>query len=40
VKIPFAAIAKANLEIDVESEFRHAREREAIDRDLIGKNRH
>jgi ribosome maturation factor RimP len=37
VKIPFGSIAKANLEIDVESEFRHARERETIDRDLIGK---
>ena len=39
VEIPFESIAKANLEVDVESEFRHAREREATDRDLIGKNR-
>jgi ribosome maturation factor RimP len=35
VKIPFADIAKANLEIDVEEEFRQAREREATDRHLI-----
>lgn len=39
VTIPFADIAKANLEVDVEAEFRRAREREAIDRDLIGKNK-
>jgi ribosome maturation factor RimP len=39
VRIPFADIAKANLEIDVEEEFRQAREREAADRDLIKKNR-
>jgi len=32
------AIAKANLEVDVESEFRRAREREEIDRELISKN--
>lgn len=38
VKIPFNAIAKANLEIDVDSEFHRAREREATDRDLISKN--
>jgi ribosome maturation factor RimP len=38
VKLPLAAIVKANLEIDVESEFRQAREREAIDRDLIKQN--
>ena|ERR1700752_3460387 len=35
VSIPFNSIAKANLEIDVESEFHRAREQEAIDRDLI-----
>jgi ribosome maturation factor RimP len=34
VRIPFADIVKANLEIDVEKEFRQAREREATDRDL------
>ncbi len=39
VAIPFDSIVKANLEVDVESEFRHGREREAIDRDLIQKNR-
>ena len=39
VRIPFADIAKANLEVDVEAEFRQAREREATDRDLIKKNR-
>jgi len=37
--IPFDSISKANLEIDVESEFRQAREREAIDQDLINRNR-
>jgi len=37
--IPFDSIVKANLEIDVESEFRQAREREAIDRELINRNR-
>lgn len=37
--IPFDSIVKANLEIDVESEFRQARERKAIDRDLIDRNR-
>lgn len=36
--IPFADIAKANLEVDVEEEFRKAREREAIDRELVRKN--
>lgn len=36
--IPFAQIAKANLEIDVEEEFRAAREREATDRHLIKRN--
>jgi len=35
VNIPVADIAKANLEIDVEEEFRQAREREATDRHLI-----
>jgi hypothetical protein len=39
VEIPFASIAKANLEVDVESEFHHGRERESIDRDLIRNNR-
>ncbi len=38
VSIPFAEIAKANLEVDVEAEFRKAREREATDRELISKN--
>ena len=38
VKIPLAEIAKANLEIDVEREFRLAREREIRDRELV-KNR-
>lgn len=35
VQIPFEAIVKANLEIDVEKEFRLAKEREAIDRHLM-----
>ena len=35
VKIPVSDIAKANLEIDVEAEFKQAREREATDRQLI-----
>jgi ribosome maturation factor RimP len=39
VEIPFESIAKANLEIDVESELRLMRERESTDRDLIRKNR-
>jgi len=38
VRIPLAEIAKANLEIDVEREFRLAREREIRDRELV-KNR-
>jgi len=38
VQLPFDAIAKANLEIDVDSEFRQAREDEAIDRDLVKQN--
>ena len=37
VEIPFASIAKANLEVDVENEFRLAREREATDKDLISR---
>jgi ribosome maturation factor RimP len=39
VEIPFESIVKANLEVDVENEFRHARERESTDKDLIRKNR-
>jgi ribosome maturation factor RimP len=39
IEIPLESIAKANLEVDVENEFRHARERETTDRDLIKKNR-
>ena len=39
VKIPIDGIAKANLEIDAEEEFRKAREREAIDRHLIKNSR-
>ena len=35
LEIPFGSVAKANLEVDVDNEFRKAREREAIDRDLI-----
>ncbi|HXI25402.1 MAG TPA: ribosome maturation factor RimP [Pyrinomonadaceae bacterium] len=38
LSIPFADIAKANLELDVEEEFRKAREREAVDRELVRKN--
>ena len=38
VRIPVGNIAKANLEIDVEEEFRKAREREETDRHLIEKN--
>ena len=38
VRIPISDIAKANLEIDVEEEFRKAREREATDRHLIAQN--
>jgi len=38
VQIPVADVVKANLEIDVEEEFRRAREREATDQHLIGKN--
>ncbi len=39
VKLQFDSIAKANLEVDVESEFRRARERELTDRELIRQNR-
>ena len=38
VRIPVSNIAKANLEIDVEEEFRKAREREATDQHLIKQN--
>ena len=38
VRIPISNIAKANLEIDVEEEFRKAREREETDRHLIKQN--
>src|SRR6266481_4989603 len=39
VRIPFAGIVKANLEIDVEREFRLAKEREEIDRHLLKNKR-
>jgi ribosome maturation factor RimP len=38
VTLPFDSIVKANLEVDVESEFRKAQERESIDQDLIRQN--
>ena len=38
IEIPIQSIAKGNLEVDVESEFRQARERELLDRDLIRQN--
>jgi ribosome maturation factor RimP len=38
VRIAIGDIAKANLEIDVEEEFRRAREREATDKHLIRQN--
>ena len=38
VRIPVNDIAKANLEIDVDEEFRQAREREATDKHLISQN--
>lgn len=38
VRIPVSNIAKANLEINVEEEFRKAREREETDRHLIKQN--
>lgn len=39
VQIQFGSIAKANLEIDVESEFRRAREQETLDQELIRNGR-
>lgn len=39
VQIQFDSIAKANLEIDVESEFRRAREQETLDQELIRNGR-
>jgi len=39
VEIPLELIAKANLEVDVENEFRQARERDSTDKDLISRNR-
>lgn len=39
VNVPVENIIKANLEIDPEEEFRKAREREALDRDLFKKQR-
>ena len=38
VEIPVDKIAKANLEVDVENEFRLAHEREELDRELIKKS--
>ena len=38
VRLSVDGIVKANLEVDVDSEFRRAREREEVDRQLIGKN--
>lgn len=38
VRLSIDGIVKANLEVDVDSEFRRAREREEVDRQLIGKN--
>ena len=38
VRLSIDSIVKANLEVDVDSEFRRAREREEVDRQLIGKN--
>jgi len=38
VELPIDIIAKANLEVDVDSEFRRAREQKETDRELIGKN--
>jgi ribosome maturation factor RimP len=37
VRMPIGDITKANLEIDIEDEFRQAREREATDRHLMSK---
>jgi ribosome maturation factor RimP len=39
VRVPFDGIVKANLEIDVEREFRLAKEREEIDRHLLKNKR-
>ena len=39
VTMPFDSIARANLEVDVENEFRQARERELLDRHLINNSR-
>ena len=39
VTMPFDSIAKANLEVDVENEFRQAHERELLDKHLIDNNR-
>jgi ribosome maturation factor RimP len=38
VRMPLDGIVKANLEVDVNSEFRRARERDGIDQELIRKN--
>ncbi len=38
-QLPFESIVKANLEIDVESEFRRAHEQEELDRELIRNGR-
>jgi len=39
VRVPFDGIVKANLEIDVEREFRLAKEREELDRHLLKNKR-
>ena len=38
VRLSIDGIMKANLEVDVDSEFRRAREQQELDRQLIGKN--
>jgi ribosome maturation factor RimP len=38
VKLSIDGIVKANLEVDVDSEFRRAREQQELDRELISKN--
>ena len=38
VRFPVDGVVKANLELDVDSEFRRAREQEEVDRQLIAKN--
>jgi len=38
VRFPIDGVAKANLELDVDGEFRRAQEREELDRQLIAKN--